>query len=67
MPNIFERARAKREAEGEEAVKGGESKAHERAEAAGEAPKVDFFRPLPKDPEKEAAKKKALLELLRNR
>lgn len=64
MPNIFERARAKREAEGEAAVKGGESKDDTPAPAPA---KFDFFRVPKTDPEREKAKKEALLKLLRER
>jgi hypothetical protein len=64
MPNIFELARKKREAQGEADVRGSETAAPAAPPAA---PKIDFFRPLPKDPEAEAAKKRALMEMLRNR
>jgi len=66
MPNIFERAREKREREGEAAVKGGEAPGDGTGAAPAAAP-FDFFRVPKVDPEKEAAKKKALLELLRGR
>ncbi len=65
MPTIFERARDRREKEGEAAL--GESAKHEQAEKAAAKPTIDFFRPLPKDPEAEAAKKRALIKLLRDR
>lgn len=65
MPNIFERARAKREAEGEAAVRGGEPDKDDKP--APTPAKFDFFRVPKTDPEKEKAKKEALLRLLRER